>query len=443
MPTKPTPVVRPRWNTGGANRVTPSSGKIALGWEANEAPSSSFFNWWKFEVGEIAAWVLDGSSAGAANAHIVETDSTGAAGIARLSVLGQAASTVGMDATGCTGAGPAVGARGTGVGARPGVEGLGGNGAPTGSGDTLTGGSGVRGLSGTSDLTAGVLGIGLAAANCYGVEGHGSGGAPGVYGTCTAASGVYGQGGSGASSHGVEGHAANTGADGVHGVSAVAATTSAAGVHGIGIGDARGVHGEAADGYGVVAESDSSSPTRAALRVVPQNADPTTAIDGDIAYIDDGTVDDLKVRARAGWRSLLWRTLGQTYGHAFDAGPTTSNDNVLWQDVLTVSLAAPNDPRRVGDVRILVTGEVGVDTLVSGGDDIEIRVFDDTDNVTVDSRVVEIFETSESYQRDIAWGLIYTLPDTGSRSFILQVRRSGSDDIVAIRNAMMVIEGVF
>ena len=78
MPTKPTPAVVPEWNTGAANRSTPSGGKIVLGWEAEEAPSSSTFNWWMFTSGEILAWVLDGSSAGEEDAHLVETSSTGA-----------------------------------------------------------------------------------------------------------------------------------------------------------------------------------------------------------------------------------------------------------------------------------------------------------------------------------------------------------------------------
>lgn len=40
------PASQPTWNTGGANRTTPTGPKQALGWANGEAPSSAFFNWW-------------------------------------------------------------------------------------------------------------------------------------------------------------------------------------------------------------------------------------------------------------------------------------------------------------------------------------------------------------------------------------------------------------
>lgn len=46
------PADDPIWNTGGANRVTPSGAKQALGWAASESPSSAFFNWFMFFTGE-------------------------------------------------------------------------------------------------------------------------------------------------------------------------------------------------------------------------------------------------------------------------------------------------------------------------------------------------------------------------------------------------------
>ena len=169
MPTKPTPAVEPTWNTGGLNRATPSGGKIALGWEAGEAPSSSFFNWWMFTSGEVLAWVLDGSSAGAEDAHIVETSSTGATVVAQVTITGRSGGTYGLQATGSSGAGPATGVRGLGTGNAVGVSGTGGSGADG------------HGVLGTGSSTAGAYGVrGVAAGtNNVGVRGEGIGnGAP-------------------------------------------------------------------------------------------------------------------------------------------------------------------------------------------------------------------------------------------------------------------------
>lgn len=40
------PTQDPAWNTGGANRVDPPSGQKTSGWTVNQAPPSSYFNWW-------------------------------------------------------------------------------------------------------------------------------------------------------------------------------------------------------------------------------------------------------------------------------------------------------------------------------------------------------------------------------------------------------------
>lgn len=49
------PSQTPDWNTGGANRVDPSSGQKTSGWTVNQAPPSSYFNWW---MNLVYQWVL-------------------------------------------------------------------------------------------------------------------------------------------------------------------------------------------------------------------------------------------------------------------------------------------------------------------------------------------------------------------------------------------------
>lgn len=52
MALAPFPADDPIWNTNGTNRTTPTTTKQGIGWALNEAPPSSFFNWWMFYVSE-------------------------------------------------------------------------------------------------------------------------------------------------------------------------------------------------------------------------------------------------------------------------------------------------------------------------------------------------------------------------------------------------------
>lgn len=142
-------------------------------------------------------------------------------------------------------------------------------------GGTFTGNTTGNGVQGTGGATSG-----------YGVKGIGGnpdGG--GVYGQGTGASaGVTGVGG--ATGYGVYGQGGAGGAAGVVG----AGTVNNMGVNGQGNGTGTGVEGDGgATGYGVVANADTSSPVRSTLRLVPQDANPTTPLKGDVYINTDGT----------------------------------------------------------------------------------------------------------------------------------------------------------
>lgn len=47
----------PTWNTGLANNTEPNGAKKTLGWEVNEKPASSYFNWWQNKVGEWVSYL--------------------------------------------------------------------------------------------------------------------------------------------------------------------------------------------------------------------------------------------------------------------------------------------------------------------------------------------------------------------------------------------------
>lgn len=65
---------------------------------------------------------------------------------------------------------------------------------------------------------------------------------------------------------------------------------SGGGVAGIANADQTGVIGQnsAGTGYGMIAQAKTTAPARAALRIVPQAADPTTPLTGDL-YVNSGT----------------------------------------------------------------------------------------------------------------------------------------------------------
>lgn len=227
MPEKPSTL--PTWATTGGTTLEPSSGQKAAGFAVGTKPPARWMNWL---LKNLADWI------GYVNAPV----GTGAG--AGFSATGGSTSGTGLVGTG--GATNGKGVSGVGDGTGSGVEGLGGDGS----------GAGVNGTGG--------------ATNGVGVSGTGTGNGAGVVGfSGTPASWPYYSGvvGSSAAGFGVYGITDANDIAGVYGVCTGANSTlqAAAGVRGYGDVSA----------YGVIAESDDSSPKHAALRIVPQNAAPT------------------------------------------------------------------------------------------------------------------------------------------------------------------------
>lgn len=160
MATKPTDI--PEWNTGGANNTEPSSGEKILGWEVNQVPPSSWFNWMQKLYGEWIQYLNDGIFTGGLDVTGAGTDGSGIIG--RGSATGDGAGVEGFGTDSAAG-GEFVGGDedGTGVSATGGAtNGVGAWGVGTGTG------SGVKGEGG--------------ATNGIGVEGEGAGAGAGVKG---------------------------------------------------------------------------------------------------------------------------------------------------------------------------------------------------------------------------------------------------------------------
>lgn len=329
MPTKPSSTI-PDWGTA-ANYVAPGepwdatarrtstglAGAAADGFTPETPaadPTAEQNNEWNGRVAEwFNTWVELGSNTADEDAHIVETDAAGEVKIARgifgphsadgdaITATGGGTSGHGVNATGigirpgvlATATGTAPGAECVSVSTEPGL--LARNAAGGGSGAEGRGngaGHGLEGLGGTS-------GSGIEATS------GASGGFGGRFIAASTSPAVQGEGNAAsASSEGVQGVAQNDGAIGVRGFTTVTATAGVAAVQGDGRGDGDAVHGLADDGYGVVMESDTTAPKRAAGRMVPQDADPTTAQDGDIYVLDHASgFKPLKIRMST-WKYL-------------------------------------------------------------------------------------------------------------------------------------------
>lgn len=205
---------------------------------------------------------------------------------------------------------------------------------------TSTHDGGQPGLQGTNTGT----GVGVS-----GTSGATSGaGVRGVTGNATDA-GVLGESAAAASSVGVAGSAKHVDAFGVVGRTLAAATSSSGAVIALAVGDGRGVYASAVDGYGAVFESDTTSPKRAAVRIVPQNADPTTASAGDLIA---ASARGNRPRYYDGskWRSVHSSHRGNVFGYAT---LTDSFHASTTGDVMDITIVA----EEVGVVELLVTGE--------------------------------------------------------------------------------------
>jgi len=193
------------------------------------------------------------------------------------------------------GASNKVGVEGRGLAAGTGVKGRGGG----------SNGIGVIGGGDFADpaptpASQGVYGLGGTTGNGTGVEGQGGG---------TTGIGVKGTGGASGNTPGVEGVAGGSIGYGVqgtgfHGVHGIGTGASSIGVYGTGV--RYGVKGSTATGIGVEAEGDFTNPAYPALRIVPQDDDPTDVAFGGLMVTDldhPAQVQGLlRIAAYNGWR---------------------------------------------------------------------------------------------------------------------------------------------
>lgn len=438
-----------------------SSGLAALasqGHVPSEPTHAAHYNEWLNIASRWVAWVEDGNDAGAADAHIVETDADGtvvqlagqfggssAAGATM--VLGETASgDRALSVSEISGSDVAAAFAGTGNSAE--VMRVSVSGGQPAAIFTSTYAGAAPGLGRAVEAYGsgnGAAVYGVADANAHGLHGiGGSTGGAGVYGEATAPNdpGVQGEGDSAsAASHGVEGRSNHPDARGVWGLSDNLGSATGAGVYGQGQDDATGVYGLGDDGYGVVAETGTQ---RAAARFVPQAAEPLSADEGAHYHHD---LEGPGTYAAAAWRRLWFTSGGLAQGEQTNQSGTVGTTMTT---VATASLSDPTVPRKTGDVLIRVSFKFGYNSAGGASPPEQLgnyRIRDNTAGVNIVTKPI----TSLVLDNGVAGGAhqasathIYAVPATGPRTFLLQLQTaSGSLPNMNYSDASIDVLGVF
>jgi hypothetical protein len=292
-----------------------------------------------------------------------------------------------------------------------------------------TGGPGVRAESASASAAV----IGINSGSGPGLSGTGGSASAGVSGTASAAAqpGVFGTGFNGAASHGVVGTATNTSSYGVQGNAAASATTSGAGVRADGTGDAPGLWSVATNGHAALLTSDTSSPTRAVLRITPQDSDPSTTGVGDV-LINSSRLNMIRHHDGSIYRSVHSSAAGFVFG--FSTIATGSNINTSG-NICAVTIT----PETTGTVIVTVTG------WWSGGADatnMAVILKDTTAPATIVTTQLFVAQATAGAARwkPFTVRYPYTLPSAATRSFAVEL------DVSALTNwegVFLTVEGVF
>lgn len=449
MPTKP-PIASPVIATNavyaaGARIGDPtkiSHGTPADGWTPGVVDVAEFYNYYVNEFGQwVTNWLAMGSSSADLDAHIIETASDGLADIAALDVGGTshpsflAALTI---------------ANNTGSGASRAINAV----STTAACIEATNNSGINGTILATNAGVGPAyhaapfagGVGVLVVcvivNADAAQFTGFGTGMGVLAQGgTSGIGVQGIGGSAlATVPGVQGIADHDDANGMEGVTKSTANAGAAGMKGLGRNNGDGVHGEADDGYGVIAEVTGTQ--RAPLRIVPIAAEPASTFAGDVwpDSVTNNLMTEINSQPVAFWATQHGYT--RAFGKSTAVSSTTS---ATFQDKITVTLGAPYEPRIAGGF-IEVTASFEFSSSITGSDPFEWRVLDSTDGTAEAIAAQQEHADVASSTGDTKYVTMtdtYALPAVGARSFKLQWRAVGGSGNSRIRRASLSIKGVY
>jgi hypothetical protein len=271
------PTTLPKWATDAGTTVEPAAGQKAAGFVVSTRPPARWANWL---LNNLYTWMQ----------YLNAPVGTGAG--PGLEATGGA--TAGSGLIGVGGAGGGYGVEGIGQAAGPGVHGTGG---ATGPGVVGVGGA-TSGNGGTFQATNG---------NGHGVSGTGHGSGAGVYAGGSAA-------GTGYALKAVASHADGAGIEVESGADAATAIYAHGGgsdaliyaLAAAGAGPA--VYASHTGGRGLVVTGDTTSPTYAPLRIIPQDTLPTEAEVGDLCVV--GAILYICTTAGVFGGTLAWTKVG-------------------------------------------------------------------------------------------------------------------------------------
>lgn len=440
---------------GTPTKVAVPAGVIADGWQPDQKPPSEYQNQWQSDVAAWVSWVNEGVATPDESAHLVETDGSGRI-TAAFATLGPLVGDNTVLTIVPLAGGSAIGIDVHGTGIRAGIVTTGGD----------TAGAGVDAVqSNAGNNDPAVLGRRVGSTG-DGVEGRGNTAGRGVYGEADQSSGtghgVEGLGGDSggagclgtaqtAGAAGVQGTNTNTNGAGVKGTTVAAASSSAFAVQGLtGTGDATAVQGRASDGdgHGGFFFSKIASPVRSALRLVPQDTDPTSGAPGDV-YVNDGVADERvigKLRGTAIWEAMLTNVKGFAWASDFTT-TAANNNNVAYTVGATAVIAAAgaSAPNETGEVFVLAFASFR--NTAGSLQGVDVRIRDSTAGADVlAAEVLEVMPTGTG-NTEHTWAkfVSYTLPSVGvSRNIEIEFRKTaGAGTGVSADNLGLLILGVF
>jgi hypothetical protein len=277
------------------------------------------------------------------------------------------------------------------------------------------------------------LGIGSSSSGaCVGLSASGSGGC--ISATSTGSGNAISATGGTGSSRAGNFVATATGADAIQCVTAGGATSAAAAVRATAAGDAAAIVAVATDGYAATFQSDTTSPITAPTRWVPQNADPSVPLQGDLSFNSArGSGGKFRVRAVAQHESIHSTAKGlvTTFGAAAAGGPIAGGSGNL-------SLAQIS-AEETGDVLVTATGslEFSLDTNAC-----TVTLVDVTSGVNIavqTERAIDTDAVAPNVRSFVIRG-IRTLPNTTTRTFAVVLAPTAGT--VTYAHVICSVEGV-
>ena len=230
--------------------------------------------------------------------------------------------------------------------------------------------------------------------------------------------------------------ATNTGAIALRGATAAAALSTAVAVQGTASGASTALQGSSGDGYAVVASGDATTPMRSALRLVPQDDDPTTPLQGDVLF-NSTRIGTTLGRLRV--YTSLWESVHASPKGRVDAFGVVAS-GVIGGGAGSGNLSLTSiTAEQVGDVLVSATGTIAF--VVDSGQ-CTVTVVDATSAVTLATSIERSIDTDAvgTNSRSFSVRGVRTLPDTAARIFVVVI--TSTTGAITYSNVIVSVTGV-